>query len=260
MIPKRLAVAFALACLLAAGAVPQKRQKPWTEWSKIDADKILNDSPWGQTQIETDTSEMFYTPTTRAQASPSASNRTSSITGQTPPGSGDSLSAGRATEGALNQSTSVKFRIRWFSSRPIRRAMAREVALSNGGRLTDQLVQFADGPSEKRAVIAVTFEANDQRFGGKVMQAFNAATAATLKNSTYLELKDGKRVFLQDYIPPTGNRLGAAMFVFPRSLGERPLLSPDSGDVRFFSEFSRALKLDMKFKVSDMIYEGRLEY
>lgn len=257
---QRMAVALALACLLAAGVVPQKRQKPWTEWSKIEADKILNDSPWGQTQIETDTSEMFYTPTTRAQAAPGTSNRATAITGQAAPGSGESLSAGRATEGALNQSTSVKFHIRWFSSRPIRRAMARGVALSQGGRLSDQLVQFADGPSEKRAVIAVSFEANDQRFGGKVMQAFNVATAGTLKNSTYLELKDGSRVFLQDYIPPTGNTIGAAMFVFPRSRGERPLLSPDSGDVRFYSEVSRALKLDMKFKVADMIYEGRLEY
>ena len=256
---QRTAVAFALACLLAAGALAQKRQKPWTEWTKNDAEKILNDSPWGQTQVETDTSEMFYTPTTRAQAAPGTSNRATSITGQTPPGSGESLSSGRAVEGALNQSTSVKFHIRWFSSRPIRRAMAREVALQQG-KLTDQLVQFADGPSEKRAVIAVTFEANDQRFGGKVMQAFNTATAATLRNNTYLELRDGTRVFLQDYIPPTNNTIGAALFVFPRTRGEQPLLGPDAGDVRFFSEFSRALKFDMKFKVSDMIYEGRLEY
>lgn len=256
---QRTAVAFALACLLAAGALAQKRQKPWTEWTHTDAERILNDSAWGQTQVETDTSEMFYTPTTRAQAAPGGSNRAAVTTGQTPPGAGESLSSGRATEGALNQSTSVKFRIRWFSSRPIRRAMAREVALRQG-QLTDQLREFADGPSEKRAVIAVTFEANDQRFGGKVMQAFNAATAGTLRNNSYLELKDGRRVFLQDYVPPTGNTIGAALFVFPRQLGERPLLGSDSGEVRFFAEFSRALKLDMKFKVSDMIYEGRLEY
>ena len=256
---KRTALAFAMACLLAAAATPQKRTKHWTQWTKADAEKILNDSPWGRTQVETDTSEMFYTPTTQGQAAPSASNRAAATRGQAAPGSGESLGAGRAVEGALNQSTSVKFHIRWFSSRPIRRAMAREVALREG-RMTEQLAEFADGPIETRTVIAVTFEANDQRFSGKVMQSFNAASTATLKNNTYLERGDGTRVFLREYIPPTGNTIGAALFVFPRTLGERPLLSSDSGDVRFFSEFSRALRLDMKFKVSQMIYEGRLEY
>jgi hypothetical protein len=92
------------------------------------------------------------------------------------------------------------------------------------------------------------------------MQAFNSAIGSTLKNSTYLERKDGQRIFLADYVPPQQNALGAAMFVFPRTYREGPLLAPDTGDVRFFSEFSKTLKLDMKFKVSEMIYDGRLEY
>jgi hypothetical protein len=252
---KRMTAALAFASLLSAGAGAQK-QKPWTEWTKNDAEKILNDSPWGQTQVETDTSEMFYTPTTQGQGAQNSPARGAAAGAA---GGSDSLGSGRAVEGALNQSTSIKFHIRWFSSRPVRRAMARQVALSQG-QLTDQLRHFADGPSDKRTVIAVTFEASDQRFGGKVLQAFNSATAATLRNSTYLERGDGTRVFLQEYIPPTGNTLGAALFVFPRNVGELPLLLPDSGDVRFSSELSRALKLNMKFKVSDMIYEGRLEY
>jgi len=40
-----------------------QKQKPWTEWSKKEAEKTLNESPWGQTQTETDTSQMTYSPT-----------------------------------------------------------------------------------------------------------------------------------------------------------------------------------------------------
>ena len=254
-----IAGAFALACAFAlALAAQQKPPKHWTEWSRKDVEKVLNDSPWGRTQVETDTSEMFYSPTAQGQAAPSSSARATTATGQSS-APGGSLAGGRTAEGALNQSTSVKFHIRWFSARPIRRAMAREVALRDG-RMTDQLAAFADGPIETRTVIAVTFEASDRRFGAKALEAFNAANTATLKNNTYLERRDGTRVFLGEYIPPSGNTIGAALFVFPRTLGERPLLSSDTGDVRFFSEFSRALRLDMRFKVSEMIYEGRLEY
>ena len=257
---KRVAVSLSLACSLAAGAAAQKAVKAWTQWSKGDVQKMLSNSPWAQTQTETDTSEMFFTPTTQGQGR-TVTPRTSAATGAVAAtGVVDSTGNNRANEGALNQATSVSFHIRWLSAKPIRQAIAREVALREGGQLTPALQAFVDSPSDKRAVIAVTFEATDQRFGGKVMQAFNSAVASTLKNSTYLERKDGQRIFLADYVPPQQNALGAAMFIFPRTYGEGPLLTRDSGEVRFVSEFSKTLKLETKFKVSEMIYNGRLEY
>ena len=48
---KRIFVVCALICLFAVAAVAQKN-KPWTEWTAKDAEKILNDSAWGQTQTE----------------------------------------------------------------------------------------------------------------------------------------------------------------------------------------------------------------
>src|SRR5207245_4284535 len=83
------AIVSLLIAVLSAGATAQKQFKPWTDWDKNDVEKILNDSAWGQTQIETDTSEMFFTPTTQI-------------------GGGDSAS--RREQGATNQATSVKFR------------------------------------------------------------------------------------------------------------------------------------------------------
>lgn len=38
-----------LCCLtIAVTAISQERSKPWTDWSKVDADRVLTDSPWGQ--------------------------------------------------------------------------------------------------------------------------------------------------------------------------------------------------------------------
>src|ERR1041384_7517834 len=78
---------LALVGLLVTATLAQKQYKPWTDWTKSDVEKILNDSPWGQTQVDTDTSEMVYTPTTLS-------------------GAGDSAS--RREQGATNQATSVK--------------------------------------------------------------------------------------------------------------------------------------------------------
>lgn len=262
-----------LSTFLATGVAAQKQFKPWTEWTKADVEKLLNDSPWAQTQVETDTSEMFYTPTTLA-------------------GAGDSAS--RREQGATNQATNVKFRIRWLSAKPIREALVRQEQLSTG-KLSDQLRYFAEGPSYTRIVIAVTFDTNDQRFGGKVMQAFASANTGVLKNNTYLELKDGKRIFLQQYVAPQDNVLRAALFIFPRNAEGRPVIIADTLSVRFHCEYENRnaldnamnppgqtsnprqnnnslsrvenrpespfkFKLDMKFKIPDMVYRGELEY
>ena len=50
-------LAFCLACSLVAQA--QWEKKPYAEWSEKEAQKLLNDSPWGQTQVISDTSQMF---------------------------------------------------------------------------------------------------------------------------------------------------------------------------------------------------------
>src|SRR5437867_12722047 len=94
---------FVFALTLIAGA--QKKTKPWTEWSEKEVAKMLNDSAWGQTQTETNTSEMFYSPT--AQGGGVGSTNTGGITG----------SNDRTAQGALNQATSVSFRIRLLSAK-----------------------------------------------------------------------------------------------------------------------------------------------
>src|SRR5205814_7923450 len=39
-------------CVLFVGTVLAQKSKPWDEWSKKDADRMLNDSAWAQSQTK----------------------------------------------------------------------------------------------------------------------------------------------------------------------------------------------------------------
>ena len=237
-----------LALLLAlTTATAQKKDKPWTDWSKKDAEKVLDDSPWAQTQTDTDTSQMFYSPT----GVPGSGSRTQSA----------SVNIDRSIEGATNQSVNVKFHVRFFSARPIRQALARLIELQQKppADVVTRLHSFAELESTNSIIVTVTFESPDQRYSGVVMQAFNSAITATLKNTTYLERGDGKRLFLEEYVPPGRDGFGAR-FIFLRELDGQPFITRDIGEVRFYAEYPNGIKVNRRFKVGDMLYGGELEY
>ena len=243
---KRITTVLALTCALMGGVAAQNQKKPkaWTEWSKKDAEKMLHNSPWAQTQIETDTSEMFFQPTA--------------------PGGRGANGSTRATEGATNQAIDINYYVRFFSARPIRQAFARLALLQNpdNARAVAGLMQFAEIQATKDIIISVWFDSTDQRRGGKVLQALASGETSTLRQHSYLERsKDGKRVFLQEYIKPGKSGFGAR-FVFPRIVDEQFFLTNDGGEVRFHTELgtTQEFKVDRRFKLADMLYEGRLEY
>ncbi|HET6976818.1 MAG TPA: hypothetical protein VFI24_10875 [Pyrinomonadaceae bacterium] len=246
---KRLPVVLMLvllAVVVAETATGQKQSQSWKEWSKKDAEKILNDSPWGHLQVDTDLSEMFFQPTTDGRTSGGRAPNANS----------------RLEQGATNQATSMTYGIRFFSARPVRRAFIRMIQLQQRNLEPDVVARmnnFAEFTSEDAIIIAVTIEGTDKRSLGKAMQIIESAATGTLKNSTYLERNDGKRLFLDQYAPPGKDGFGAR-FIFPRMVDEKPFLTTDFNDVRFVAEFGTSIKLNMRFKVSDMMLDGKLEY
>jgi len=230
----------------------QDKGKAWSEWSKKEAEKVLNDSPWAQTQVDTDTSQMFYSPTSDPRMTGVRSNSTT-----------DS----RIGQGATNQEVSIKFHVRFFSARPIRRALVRLMELQQKPtpEIAQRLTNFAEMEAKDSIIVTVTFESNDQRFSGPVMQAFNSAATGTLKNDAYLERNDGKRIFLEEYVPPGKDGFGAR-FIFLRELNGQPFVTAGTTDVRFVVQFPRAksadpngLKIDRRFKIADMVLNGAPE-
>lgn len=222
----------------------QKETKPWTEWSLKETTRMLNDSPWGQTQLETK----------EAQSSTSAITSNGSSRSMTP------MDPGKDAPGAIT--SYIKYFVRFLSAKPIRQAVVRKLQLEDpkmDQQRLEQLKSFAENASSDFIVIAVVAEAKDRSMGTAAQQAFSSANISTLNETTFLERKDGQRLKLIDFKPPIADGLGAK-FVFPRLLNNQPFITAESGPVRFVSQLSKTVKLDTRFKVSEMIYNGTLEY
>ena len=232
----KLPVILVLAIFLAAaGSVAgQKQGKSWKEWSRTDAQKVLNDSPWAHLQVDQDFVEP--TPLTRPP-DPSIDTR-------------------------LKQNDGMTYGIRFFSARPVRQAFVRMIQLQKKDltpEVTARLNSFAEVVSEDSIIIAVTIENPDANMLGKAMQIVRNATTPMLKNTTYLERSDGKRVFIDQYTPPGSDGFGAR-FIFPRMLDGKPFLGPEFTMVRFVSDLGNSIKFHMTYKVKDMMLDGKVEY
>jgi hypothetical protein len=250
---KRTTRLFLIACALSASVVgAQQQMKPWAKWSEEYAKKILENSPWAQTQVQINTSQMFPN-AGQGYIDPERSALDTSL----PPNSVP----------PANLLNAVYYCIQFLSAKPVRQALVRVAELHQQNadpQVLKGLRDFVESKFDQWIVIAVTFESKNQRFSGPVMQMFSGATLGTLKNNTFLELSNGKHLFLEDYQAPTSEGLGAK-FLFPRTVNGVPFITAESGKVRFFailtsSEASRPLILNMQFKVADFRYEGALEY
>jgi hypothetical protein len=244
---RRILFSCSILILLAAAAQGQKT-KPWTEWSAKDAEKILNDSAWGQTQTETQEGQQSAT---SAITATTAARREDSNTK-----AAANVESGEKKDTAM----SVHYRVRLLSAKPIRAAFVRMIELQGAPpERVAQLRTFVDRDFGDYIVVTISVDGNDQKRMGMVKTEIAGADAAALKGTTYLERKDGKRVSLMEYRAPSPDGLGAK-FVFPRMVDGKPFIETDSGDVRFSIEAGKALKLSRRFKTSEMMYEGKLEY
>ena len=248
---RKVVVSSLLLVLCACSAFAQKT-KPWTEWSEKEAARILNDSPWGQTHVE------------GRSETPSGSDAITSVTAprrDTQRVLSDN-DADRIESGKPKADMSVRYRTRFLSAKPVRGAFARLVLLKKpevDENLSTQLQGFVDRDFGDYVVVAVTAEATNEKLVAPTMQFLTTATAEVLKDKVYLERKDGKRLPLADYRPPGPDGMGAK-FVFLRTFEGQPFLTADSDNVRFFAQLSEKMKLNVRYKVSDMMYDGKLEY
>lgn len=239
-----------ISVLMIVGTVLAQKDKKWTDWNKKDADKVLNDSPWAKTQNDTDTRESMFTPTSAAGVNGAGAT---------------SNDPARSAQGATNQSTNMIYYVRFFSARPIRQALARSIELAQSGMdpaAVAKLHGWAEVKSPDAIIVTVSFKGGagaDSRSINPVMQAFNGAVTGTLKNNTYLQRTDGQQLFLQEYVPPGKDGFGAR-FIFERAPGGKLFIDNGSKEIRFFSQVSGGVKIDRRFKVADMMYEGELEY
>src|SRR6185503_5442052 len=129
----RTVVSACLVVLMFACLALAQKQKPWTEWTKKDVDKTLNDSAWGQTQSE-------------GGAGASQSSE-SAVTQVAAPRASDRQLNRQGESGETKPVNYVKYYVRFLSAKPVRAAFARQVLLSRPAAdeaLTTQLQGFID--------------------------------------------------------------------------------------------------------------------
>jgi hypothetical protein len=242
----RLISACFVVVVLASVASAQKL-KPWTEWTKKDIEKTLSDSAWSQTQSE--------------GSSGQSDSSTSAITQVAAPRSADRQMSREGESGESKPSTLVKYHVRFLSAKPVRAAFARMVLLSKtqpDETLTQQLQAFIDRDFKDYIVVSVGFEVGNEKMVGPLMRVFAGAATEELQKTVYLERKDGKKLFLIEYRAPVEDGMGAK-FIFPRTLDGQPFLT-ENDNVRFFAQLNEKIKVSTKYRLSDMLYDGKLEY
>ena len=247
---KRLSFVCSILILLAVPAYAQKG-KTWSEWTQKEAEKVLNDSGWGQTQTEGGA----------ASDQPSQTSAISSTTAARERNATNVRSAATSAEsGETKAAPSLHLRVRFMSAKPIREAFVRMVELQGApAEKVAQIKPFIDYDFSNYIVVTVNMDGDDRRRMGAIVQELAKADATTFKTVTFLERKDGKRLELMDYRPATDDGLGAK-FVFARNLDGAPFLDANSGEVRFATALGNLVKVNRRFKVADMMYEGKLEY
>lgn len=244
---------FLLSCLfliLPAMTTSAQKTKPWTEWSQKDAEKVWNDSGWAQTQTEGGGTE--------EAAQTSAVSSTTAARESQVRNAGAAARAGES--GEKREAAAIHYRVRLLTAKPIRAAFVRLVELQGApAERVAQLRSFVDRDFGDYIVVTIMADGNDQKRKLAVSQILTSADVNALKEVTYLERKDGKRVQLVDYRAPIQDGLGAKL-VFPRTLEGKPFIEPNSGEVRFAMELGKTAKINRRFKVADMMYEGKLEF
>lgn len=246
----KLSTTTALIMICAVTVSAQLDKKPYSEWSEKESLKVLNDSAWGQTQSLVDTSRMFDRDRRLSQG-----------------------------QSRIADVTQVDFRIRFLSAKPVRQAICRYLEIQQKNEMSDQMASqlkaFAGADFPDYIIITVLVEAtspsNEFR---QAVATLDKLTTGDLTNNTYLVTKNGQKIFLKEYQPPRKDGLGAR-FIFPRLVEGKPFLVPDSGEVQFFSELGGLMVLDiregatmqrkpvhlnMRYKVKDMMFKGKLEY
>ena len=225
-----MALAFSFVPIVLA----QWQEKPYREWSEKEARGILDNSAWAQTQTITDTSHMFDT--------------------------GRAVASNERREVELPE---TKFHIRMFSAKPVRQATSRLVEIQQKGEINKQLAAqlqgLANADFPDYIIVTVTLEvAKSGCQMGAAASLLDRQTTAQLKTDTFLSLK-GKRLFLAEYQPPRPDGLGAR-FVFPRLVDGKPFISEADGELLFHSSLNSGPELSTRFKIKDMMFNGKLEY
>ncbi len=211
-------------------------EKPYKEWKKNEAFKMKDNSPWAKSQT-------FTTQTA---------------------GRGEAQETSRESADR-EQYNSVT--VRFISALPVRHAYVRIAQLMNNyDAKTDaekaEIDAKLSGPLKvdfsKTIWVGLEFHTNEPRTKMDVDRFFEQVKADHLKQSCYLISDRLGRVTIQEYYAPGPDGFGAK-FVFPRTVEDKPVVSPEDKEIKFDMGFDPiGERVFIRFKVKELMYGGEL--
>lgn len=271
-----------LASFAAALPLPVRAADPWTkppgEWSDKDVQKVLFDSPWSKSVTITMSSGMPMGGGGRGGRAGRGGGG-GGISGGMPDasvgaGSEGVMGGGRAGMGEGMGGTmapSVQFQIRWQSAKPVKIATMR-ARMGAEADTSPQARAFIER-EEPDYVIAVMGPPMGPPEGGArpgpgpregAAPAKGGATAqdgrgdpeqwlAALKENSWLAWKEHEKLHPSSVVLPSGGPRGVLIFHFPK---DHPIELEDK-EVEFCMRRG-AMEVKKKFRLKDMVYEGKL--
>jgi hypothetical protein len=252
----------AVAALLLAGLVwatnePWK-DKPYQQWDKADLQVVLNDSPWcRKITVDVNWKPAGVTQGVMAQSdqNPELRSHMSSQKGgmpdTSPPDANmDSVGSTNNTSNAVSPKTT--FNIRWYSSRIVREALAREAVLN--GRITE---------AEATKLLAEPVADYEIIVFGPDMTPFQNLTEDQLKSDTTLEGKESKQRVAPASVrinkAPNGMTTGL-IFLFPKKTSSgQDVASANEKGFEFVCKI-KSLNLHNTFDVRKMVDEKGADF
>jgi hypothetical protein len=241
-------IGFTAAVLLVAFAVfagDVWKDKKYTDWDQKDVAKIMSDSPWAK-------AIQFGTPSSSGADAPfSGIGANNANVGQESAGGGGNSRSVSPTQpviqgGGGGMGPVQNFIVRWYSSRTIREAMARERELQ--GVSADEAEKNLAAPMDHYAVLV---QSNN-------MGLFARSGEDTLKDKSYIQLKKSKDKISPDHVviqkAGDGNRVVAIIFEFPKTNANgQPTIAADEKGADFVTQAgTNPLKVSFDFtKMSD---------
>lgn len=213
-------------------------EKPYSEWKKNEAFKMKDNSPWAKSQT------MVTTISRRGEST-------------------DRL--GDAGKSDIYSSVTVRL----FSALPIRQAYVRIIQLMNNydaksepekAAIDARVSAVLKRDFSKMIVVEFEYAGNDPESLRNVKNYLLQVKADHLKQSCYLINDRLGRVTLEEYYPPSPDGSGAK-FVFPRTVDDKPVLTPEDKELTFDYYFEPVdQKVFIHFKVKELMYGGELAF
>ena len=231
----------------------QWQTKPFTVWTKADAEAVLNDSPWVARQelrIKFDKERQVAAGSYSGVSASAAAQSQTEVTSQVP--------------------VDFIFFVRLRSALPVRQALSRlkqlqadtKMDTKERGTFDAQVKGLVECPAcTNNYIVTLSSKSNNSPGADAVYATFKGAQFSDLQRFVYIANETGESRPLIHFVPPKvpGDE---AIFFFPRLDDKgKPLLTNDNRELLIkFSNNQVASIGNFKFDLAKLVMNGKIEF